>query len=119
MDFKNYYLQQADGNYFRGAAFQRGYGLGGAFRRFFSWFVPILKDNAYPVLKNAGKNLLQSVTDIAKDTISGQDFEESSKNRIKEGFERIQSGKGYKRKRNLKNKRLKSNKIKQMLDIFS
>lgn len=117
MDFKNYYLNQANGNYFRGVAFQKGYGLGGAFRKFFSWFIPVLKESAFPVLKNVGKNVVQSISDIAKDSIEGNDLEDSSFKRLKEGVERIQSGKGYKRKRNLKNKRLKSNK--RILDIFS
>lgn len=116
MDFKNYYLGQAEGNFFRGQPFQKGYGLGGAFRRFFSWFIPILKDNSLPLVKNIGKNVVQSLADITKDSISGQDFDQSSKQRVKEGFERIQSGKGYKRKRNLK-KKTKSKK--RLLDIFS
>lgn len=115
MDFKNYYLQQAEGNFFRGPSYQKGYGLGGGFRRFFSWFIPLLKENSLPLFKNVGRNLVQSVADIAKDSLNGEDVEESSKKRVKEGFERIQSGKGYKRKRNLK----KIQKRKRLLDIFS
>lgn len=118
MDFNRYYLDQAEGNYFKGPAFQRGYGLGGAFRRFFSWFLPILKENTLPLVKNVGKEIVQSVSNIAQDAINGQKLEESSKNRISESLQKLsQVGKGYKRKRNLKNR--KSLKNKRVLDIFA
>lgn len=118
MDFNSYYQKQADGNYFRGASFQKGYGLGGAFRRFFSWFIPLIKEHALPVVKTIGKEVVNGVANIASDTINGEDLEDSTKKRIKETFMKLnQSGKGYKRKRNLKNKRLKKNH--RLVDIFS
>ena len=47
MDFKNYYNEQANGlNVFKGAYYQKGYGFGDVFRRFFRWIVPIVKKNA-------------------------------------------------------------------------
>lgn len=123
MDYNKYYLQQAQGNVFRGAIVQKGYGLGGAFKRFFSWFVPILKENSMPLVKKVGKEVISNITNIANDTLNGQNFEDSLKKNVENSFKKInQDGKGYKRKRNLKKENKKSNKIiknkKRILDIF-
>lgn len=115
MDFKKYYLQQTGGNYpiFRGTHFQRGYGIGGVFRRLFSWFMPILKEHALPASKNIGKEIIKSTSDFANDLIDGKkDFFISDKNPNKN-----QKGNGYKRKRNLKKDIKKKNK--KFKDIFS
>ncbi len=46
MNYNNYYMEQAGGssdyNYFRGSVYQKAYGLGGSFKRFFKWIIPIL-----------------------------------------------------------------------------
>lgn len=120
MDFKSYYLNQADGSVFRGAAFQKGYGLGGAFRRFFTWFLPLLKEHTLPIAKNFGKEIVQNVANIANDAINGENIEESAKKHVENSMKKInQSGKGYIKKRNLKNTKLKSNlKNKRLIDIF-
>ena len=56
MDFYNYYLNQADRNYFRGTPYQRGYGLGGAFKSFFRWILPLIK----PIAQNVGRDLIHT-----------------------------------------------------------
>ena len=101
MDFNSYYLNQATNNVFRGAPVQRGYGLGGAFRKFFSWALPILKETLRPTLQNLGKEVIGGVSNFANDTLQGKDIESSAKQRFRETIQNLkgQSGKGYKRKR--------------------
>lgn len=106
MDFNTYYSNQASGNHpvFRGAAYQKGYGLGGIFRRFFSWALPILKENLTPTVKNVGKELVHGVSNATIDAIQGKDLEASAKERFKQAVKNLGGhvGSGYKRKRNLK-----------------
>jgi len=120
MDFKTYYMNQANGvdNVFRGASYQRGYGLGGAFRRFISWALPIIQQNIKPTLGNIGKEIISGVSNLAVDSISGKDIENSAKDRFKQVVKNLGGhvGEGYKRKRNLKERRKTSKKRK--LDIF-
>ena len=121
MNYKEYYINQIGGSFpvFRGDPFQRGYGLGGAFRRFFKWVMPIINQHALPVVKNVGKELVKGVSNVAMDSIEGKNFEESANNRLNEAVNNIKSGKGYKRKKKslfTKNKRNKKIKID---DIFS
>ena len=56
MDFNNYYTQQARQTtpVFKGSPFQRGFGIGNVFKRFFRWVIPIIKSNAMPIVKNVG-----------------------------------------------------------------
>ena len=119
MDFKNYYLNQASGNdnVFRGVAYQKGYGLGGAFKRFFSWALPLIKENLKPTVSNIGKELISGVSNLATDAIQGKNLEHSAKERFKQGVKNLggQVGEGYKRKRNLKKR---ARKKKRTLDIF-
>lgn len=120
MDFNKYYLDQALGNSFpvyRGSTFQKGYGLGGVFRRFFSWALPLLKEHGLPLAKNLGKEIISNVASIASEAIDGKNVGESAKEKIKSSFEKLnQTGKGYKRRKksSLKSKQKK----KRVLDIF-
>ena len=69
VDWLAYYRAQAGGeyNYFHGSRLQDGYGgglggfniqqgagLGGMFRKFASWIIPIVKKYAVPTLKSWG-----------------------------------------------------------------
>ncbi len=127
IDWNNYYLNQIGGdyNYYRGANFQRGYGLGGyayqngaglggMFRKFASWVMPLLRKHALPTLnsgaKAIGREALDSAADVAKDLISGRNFSESMNQRLgtaidvlKEKAEKKLDGHGINRKRKLKN----------------
>lgn len=106
MDFNQYYLDQAAGNYpvFKGSRFQRGYGLGNAFRRFLSWALPLLRQHALPLAKNIGKEVISNAASIATDAIDGKDVKEAAKEKFKSSIEKLssginqQTGNGYKRK---------------------
>ena len=68
INWNDYYLAQAGGNYnyYRGSNFQHGYGiggisiqqgagLGGMFRKFASWVVPLIKKHALPTLQSSAR----------------------------------------------------------------
>jgi hypothetical protein len=124
MDFNKYYVDQATNSrypVFRGMDVQRGYGLGGIFKKFFSWIMPIVREHALPVTKSIGKEMLKGAINVANDSLEGKNVKESAKSRTKEVLNTIketQLGKGYKRK--TKNKKLnkKHKKLKKHKDIF-
>ena len=97
---------------FRGPMYQDGYGLGGYFRRFFKWIVPIAQTHALPHLRsglNAIKNqALDSVANIARDAADGRDVRASVQERVSEAIDSLKNkverklrgeGRGRKRKR--------------------
>lgn len=113
-------------NIYRGSAFQKGYGLGGNFRKFFSWIVPIIKKHALPVvetgIKELGKKALITASDIARDVASGKNLKTAAEiniNRsvedLKNQIERKLEG-GSRKKRKRKNKFVIVKKPKR--DIF-
>lgn len=139
MDYNSYYLNQAGGGYedvFRGVPIQRGYGLGGIFKRFFSWIMPIVKEHALPKIKEGAKvissEVLNSVGNIAADAIDGRNIKESVNNNFESSVSNIKrkaedalKGRGYKRRRNTKTKKSKSNsnkrnkkRFRKSIDIF-
>jgi hypothetical protein len=100
---------QLNYNVYRGRPFQRGYGLGGMFGKFFRWIVPIVKSHATPILeksaKAVGEQVLASSADIARDLIAGKSSKEnlqahfnSAVNNLQERAEKSMSG-GKKRKK--------------------
>lgn len=105
-------------NIYRGQPYQRGYGLGGTFRRFFSWIVPLFKQHAVPVLNSGlrelGTTAINTATDIIKDTSEGKNFKTSAKERIdsavdsiKDKIEKKLRGEGKKAiKRNKKTRKI-------------
>lgn len=121
MDFNKYYLEQAVGDYpvFRGVAYQRGYGLGGVLRKFFSWVYPLFQQHAIPAAKNIGKEVIQNLASAAVDAIEGK--QSNSKEKVENFVNKItnQSGKGYKRKLKTRNLKTITKKLrKRKLDIF-
>ena len=133
MDYENYYKTQAQEKIpvFKGANYQKGYGFGDVFKRFFKWIVPVIKKHAAPVVATVGKEALKSGINIANDALDGKNLVESSKQRIKDGLNNLsdQYGKGkIKKKRLIKGYKLIGNKIKKVhskkkqgkrkLDIF-
>ena len=118
-------------NFYRGSPNQRGYGLGGSFRRFFSWIVPIFKTHALPViksgLKEVGKTAISTAADVAKDLTNGRELRETLVERVNNAVDEIKNkaekslagGKlGIKRKK--KNKKYYLIKKRSHLkDIFS
>jgi hypothetical protein len=93
-------------NLFRGSPYQRGYGLGSVFRRFFNWATPLARTHLMPIISHVGKAAINTVADIAKDTTSGRNFRDSARDRInatvdslKQETEKKLRGEGIKRKR--------------------
>ncbi|GFW60385.1 uncharacterized transposon-derived protein F54H12.3 [Trichonephila clavipes] len=91
--------------HYKGINFQKGYGIGGIFRRLFRAALPFLVKGG----KNIGKEVLITGIRVASDVLSGENFKEAVKTRSKESgkklaekaIDRVQSmvGKGqYKRK---------------------
>ncbi|GFT45277.1 chromo domain-containing protein [Trichonephila clavipes] len=90
----------------KGIDFQKGYGIGGIFRRLFRAALPFLVRGG----KTIGKEVLMTGSRVASDVLSGENFREAVKTRSRESgkklaqnaIDRVQSmvGKGqYKRKR--------------------
>lgn len=107
--FEDYYCNQTGGtlNYYRGASFQRGYGIGGLFRSLFRAAVPLFKSSA----KAVGKQLFHSGVGVLNDVSKGDDIKMAVRRRMKEAGKHltdkaavkmktmIGSGKNKKRKR--------------------
>lgn len=122
-DCESYYCSQVGGGgiYFQGVPHQRGIGFFNDLTRFVS-----------PILLRAGKylgrQLLQTGKNVITDVASGSSIRSSTQNRLRETsrkrkndfFQKLQHGKGIKRKRNTKKTQLKakSSKITRK-DIFS
>lgn len=132
MDFKSYYLNQAGNGlpYFVGSPYQKGYGLGGIFRNIFKWIMPIVREHALPVAKTVGKELLRTATNVAQDSLNGEEIAQSTKKRLKETLKnistKIHEGEGFKLKPGLTIKPKKRKSVlkqkkkvkKRILDIF-
>ncbi len=96
-------------NVYRGLPYQKGYGLGGSFRRFFRWIVPIFKKHALPILKSTakviGNEALSSVSNISKDIINGNNIADSVQSRLNEAVDNLKTkaedtleGRGFEKK---------------------
>jgi len=116
-------------NIYRGSPYQHGYGLGGTFKRFFKWLVPLFKKHALPHIesgaKEIGKTALSTAADIAKDAVSGKNIKEAATERIntavdsiKERAEKALEGRGIKRKRKKFKNLVVLKKKSQFKDIF-
>ena len=123
------YRQYGGQNVFRGQVYQQGYGLGGYFKKFFRWLVPIAEKHIMPHVKSGletvGKQAVQSVANIAQDTLKGRDIREAAKEHATEAIENIKTyaekkirGEGIKRKRAHKPAKtiLKKRKTKDIFD---
>ncbi|CAF0995969.1 unnamed protein product [Brachionus calyciflorus] len=75
--------------YFQGSLYQKGYGLGGIFRRIFKYIMPIVRENAIPAVKTVGKELLKSAANVVNDSLSGHDLKSSAKRRLSESIKNI------------------------------
>jgi hypothetical protein len=126
----NYYQAGKGLNVYRGPVMQRGYGLGGTFRKFFNWIVPIVQKHALPAvesgLREVGRTAVSTVADIAKDTVAGRSIKEASEehinravNQLKEKVENKLEGRGKKRKTNKKKIILIKKNSKKFDDIFN
>ena len=89
MNQNNYYKAQRGGRSFdgyKGTYWQKGYGLGGTFQKFWKWIVPIFKKHALPSiqtgLETLGNEGISTVKNIAKDVMQGKKFKESAEDNI-------------------------------------
>lgn len=110
-DFNKYYDLQSQGlSGFHGPSYQKGHGLGSIFKRLFRWVIPIIKQNAAPILNTTMEGIKSSVSDgllnFEKDMADEKmSIKDSAKRRIMETFEGIknnfkpQSGQGARKKR--------------------
>ena len=100
-------------NVFRGPMYQQGYGLGGYFKKFFRWLMPIAERHVMPHIKSGietvGKQAVESASRIANDTISGRNIQEAAKEHVSQAIDNLKqkaektlSGKGVKKKKNKK-----------------
>lgn len=121
-DFKSFYQSQSGSGFsdievFRGAPYQRGYGIGSLFARF-----------ALPVFKYLGKKVLRTGLSVGQDILDKKNLKESIKTRGKEGLKSVgrdaikkantilnQTGTGIKRKR----KAYKTTSKRRKKDIFN
>lgn len=134
MDYNQYYLNQAGGAYdiYRGPLYQKGYGLGGAFRRFFKWIIPLVQKHGAPIIEKGintvGNQVVSSASDLAVDIIKGKDMKEAANEHFETAVENLKrkaedalEGKGIKRGRKKKSyvilKKSTKNKSRK-LDIF-
>lgn len=127
--FEDYYCNQTGSglNYYRGASFQRGYGIGGLFRSLFRAAVPLFKSGA----KAVGKQLFHSGVDVLKDVSQGGDVKMAVKRRMKEAGKQLTDkaavkmktmiGSGKNKKRKHASKRIISRPKKKLKvhDIFA
>jgi hypothetical protein len=136
-NFREYYLRQAGGNgIFVGAPRQRGHGLGGMFKSFYRYVVPLFKSHALPMLKEGartvGSEAIKAATNVGLDALKGHSLKESARNNFGSAIQnlsetvqsKIQTGKGCKKLQIGRGKKIqykaKSSRKKQrtMSDIF-
>ena len=79
-------MNRVNDHVYRGVPFQRGYGLGGTFKKFFNWAIPLIQKHAGPVIKQGittvGKRAIDTVADIARDVVDGKNLKTSVKERL-------------------------------------
>ncbi|GBO35042.1 hypothetical protein AVEN_102931-1 [Araneus ventricosus] len=124
---EHYTNHKVSGNpYHEGVSFQKGYGLGGIFRRLSRATLPFLVKGR----KALGKEALVTGTNVINDVVSGEDIKIAAKRRSKEAGKnlarkaigQVQSMMGrrrHKRKRK-QQKRIISSKVRKTIgrDIF-
>lgn len=66
--------------YFAGPVYQRGHGLGGLFRGLFRFAMPLIKQGA----RTVGRQALQTGMQVAGDMLENRPFKESVKSRVRE-----------------------------------
>jgi len=92
-----YYTNQLNYPVFHAMKFQRGYGLGGVFKKLFKWIVPIFKEKAVPILKSVGDSLIKGTANVAKDALKGRNVRESANERFEETLNELSDKAGVMR----------------------
>ncbi|GFR10295.1 uncharacterized protein TNCT_138001 [Trichonephila clavata] len=120
-DCELYYQHQVGGNYFQGAPYQRGYGFFGDLRRHIT---PLM----FRAGKYLGKQMLETGKNVFKDYASGSSLKDSVRTRLRQTskqikddfFQKLQQGKGIKRRpvRKPKHSKAKRRNTNPQKDIF-
>lgn len=86
-DFEEFYANQAGNglSYYQGQTLQKGYGIGGWFKKLFRTALPFLARGA----KTVGKEVLRTGTQIANDLLEGKNLQESAEQRSKEAGRKL------------------------------
>ncbi|GFV68135.1 uncharacterized transposon-derived protein F54H12.3 [Trichonephila clavipes] len=77
--------------HYKGINFQKGYGIGGIFRRLFRAALPFLVKGG----KTIGKEVLMTGSRVASDVLSGENFKEAVKTRSRESGKKKISSESY------------------------
>jgi hypothetical protein len=75
---KDHFLRKQHGGNiagYRGARFQRGYGIGGIFKSLARYAIPLFKQGA----KVVGKRALKAATEVGQDVLQGKNVRESAR----------------------------------------
>jgi hypothetical protein len=112
-EYEKDYMDQVNG-YFNAPLFQRGYGMKGRgigrmLRNFMRWISPLARKHIVPKIeagaKFVGTNLVETLANVAKDTIEGQNINDAAKDRfqdladdLKQKTENVLQGNGVKKK---------------------
>lgn len=126
MSIENFYKNQGETSFpvYRGVRYQKGFGLGGVFRKLFRYIIPIIKEKGIPILKSVGETAIKGVSNLAKDALSGKNVKQSAEQRMMESFNELKqkagmTGNGIKRRRKKLTRKVNFNfKKKKHLDIF-
>jgi hypothetical protein len=85
---KDHFLRKQRGRNiagYRGARFQRGYGIGGIFKSLARYAIPLFKKGA----KVVGKRALQTATEVGQDVIQGKICKRICKDSQRESCQRF------------------------------
>ena len=118
MDYEDFYSKQSDFPVYRGIRHQRGYGLGGVFRKLFRFIIPLMKEHAMPILKSVGESAIKGAANFAQDTIAGKNVKESVSKRLSETVDDLKrkasmNGSGINKRKNYSEIDFFENKIKK------
>ena len=112
--YEKYYLDQVGhGEYFSGAAFQRGYGLGNIFASLGKAILPLVKFGA----KAIGKQALKSGAAFASNVLAGKNVKQAALERTKQAGSTLLRQATAPKKR--KAPRVQKKKRKKYNDIFT
>jgi hypothetical protein len=88
--------EKTDFPIYRGIRHQRGYGLGGVFRKLFRYIMPKIKQHGIPILKSFGESAVKGAANFAQDTIAGKNIQESGNQRLMETINELKQKAGMK-----------------------
>jgi hypothetical protein len=100
-DYLNYYAEQVGRgerniNVYRGAAIQRGNGIGSVFQSLIKFITPLFKSG---IAKSAGKAILKRGINVGSDVLAGKSLGEAVKEQTGQAISSLLSGTGRRRRK--------------------